>query len=137
MLSEPCCECFHSQQFFSLQLGGRFAEAQNVPIGIFNVEIPTRPWSLFQRLSDERSPRSQFIMQSRHANYPYVNVEMFMLLAMRPVSDRLRRAFQMNSKTVTTDAGIERLVAEVQFESELLLVIGDGCVKIVHQKLRC
>src|SRR5688572_27252527 len=76
-------------------------------------------------------------MQSRHANYAYVDVEMFMLLAMRPVRDRLRRAFKMNSKTVTTDAGIKRLVAEVQVESELLLVISYGSGKIVHQKLRC
>ena len=76
-------------------------------------------------------------MQSRHANYADVHVEMFMLLAMRPVSDRLRRAFEMNSKTVTTDAGIERLVAEVQVESELLLVIRDCSLKIVYQKLRC
>src|SRR6185295_1383738 len=76
-------------------------------------------------------------MQSRHANYTDVHVEMFMLLAMRPVGDRLRRAFEMNSKPVTTDAGIERLVAEVQVESELLLVIRDCSVKIIHQKLRC
>src|SRR5881397_3978215 len=75
-------------------------------------------------------------MQSRHANYIDVRVEMFMLLAIRPVGDRLRRAFEMNSKTVTTDAGIERLVAEVQVESKLVAVIRDCSVEIVHQKLR-
>src|SRR5438552_3398511 len=76
-------------------------------------------------------------MQSRHINYADVHVEMFMLLAMRPVGDRLRRAFEMNRETVAANACVERLVVEVQVESELLAVIRDCGVKVVHQKLRC
>jgi hypothetical protein len=118
-------------------LGRRFAEAENIPVWILDVEIPARPRPLFQGLGDSRAARTQFIMQACSANDANVDVEMFMLLAMRPVGDRLRRAFEMNRETVATNAGVERLVAEVQVESELPAVIRDCRVKIVHQKLRC
>ena len=62
-------------------------------------------------------------MQPRHTKYADVHVEMFMLLAMRPVGDGLRRALEMNRKTVATNARVERLVTEVQVESELAAVI--------------
>jgi hypothetical protein len=96
------------------------------------VEIPARPRPLFQGLGDSRAARAQFIVQACGANDANVGVEMFMLLAMRSVGDRLRRALEMYRESIATDARVERLVAEVQVKSELAAVIRNRCLKIVH-----
>src|SRR5439155_26740063 len=76
-------------------------------------------------------------MQARRTNHTDVHVEMLMPLPMCPVGERFRRALQMNREAVTTDAGIERLVAKVQLESKLSAVIRNRGIEIVDQKLRC
>ena len=76
-------------------------------------------------------------MQGRCSNYTDVDVEMFVLLSMRPIGQCFRRAFEMNREAVTADAGIEGLIAKVQLESELSAVICGRRIEIIDQKLWC
>src|ERR1700704_6057168 len=75
-------------------------------------------------------------MQSRHARYRNVRIQMSMLLAVCSVADRFGSTFEMNRKAVAAHAGIERLVTEVQVESKLVAVVRNCSVEIVNQKLR-
>src|SRR5207302_1362798 len=92
-------------------LGRRFAKAENISVGVLNVEVLTGPRPFFKRSGDQRATRLQFIMQCRYARYTDVRIQVFLLLAVCSVADRLRSTFKMNCKAVATHAGIERLVA--------------------------
>jgi len=76
-------------------------------------------------------------MQARHTNHTDVRVEMFMPLPICSIGERFRRALEMNREAVTTDAGIEGLVAKVQLESKPSAVLRSRRIEIVDQKLRC
>jgi sulfur carrier protein ThiS len=118
-------------------LGRWFAEAENVPVEILDVEVLTRPRPLLQRLRDECPARPEFVMQARRTNHTDVHVEMFIPFPMCPIGKRFRRTLEMNREAVTTDAGIEGLVAKVQLESKPCAVIRNRRIEIVNQKLRC
>src|SRR5215471_21493400 len=62
---------------------------------------------------------------------------MFVLLAVRPIGERFRRALEMNREAVAADARVERLIAEVQVEPEPAAVIRNRRIEIVDQELRC
>jgi hypothetical protein len=62
---------------------------------------------------------------------------MFMLLPMCSIGLRFRRALEMNREAVTTDTGIEGLVAKVQLEPKPSEVIRNRRIEIVDQELRC
>ena len=55
---------------------------------------------------------------------------MLMLLAMRSVGDRLRRAFEMYRESVATDARVERLIAKVQVKAAGGVRDLDGLIKV-------
>src|SRR5262245_11689860 len=61
---------------------------------------------------------------------------MFVLLAMRPVGFDLRSGLEMNRVSISTDAGVERFVAEVEFEAEAPAIVLDRALEVVHQELR-
>src|SRR5436190_16963898 len=65
----------------------RFAEAENIPVGILDVEVPTRPRPFFQRLGDSCPARPEFVMEARHTNHTEVRVEMFMPLPMCSIGE--------------------------------------------------
>ena len=64
------------------------------------------------------------IVQSRRANHSDVGIEVFMLLAVRPIGQRFRRALEVNGAAVATDAGIEGFVTKTQRKAKLVAVIG-------------
>src|SRR5262245_31134704 len=76
-------------------------------------------------------------MQARRSNDADVHVEVFMPLPVFAIGERFRRALEMNRTAVTTDAGIEVLVAEVQLESKPFTVIRNRSIEVIDQKLRC
>ncbi len=42
----------------------------------------------------------------------------------------------MYGEAVSGDARVERLIPEIEFETELVTVVGNRSVKVIHQKLR-
>ena len=61
---------------------------------------------------------------------------MLVLFAVFSVRGRFRRTLQMDGESVTRDARVKRLIRKFEGETKLVTVIGDGTVKIIHQKLR-
>jgi len=118
-------------------LGGRLAEAENVSIWVLDVEVDTGPRSRFQRFSDERATRPQFSMQRRHPSDADVSVQVLILLTMRSVAERLGGTLEMNGEAIAAHASVERVVAEVDAEAELIAVIRNRCIEIIHQQLWC
>src|SRR5215472_5765961 len=111
--------------------GGPFAEAENVAVRIFDVEIETRPRLLFKRLDNACLAFLQFVEQATDTLDGDERVQMFVLLAMFTRGGQLRRALEMDRESVATDARVEILVLEVELEAKLVTVVGNGSIKIV------
>ena len=47
---------------------------------------------------------------------------MLVLFAVRPVGRQFRRVLQVDRESITTDAGVERLILEVEREAVMLVV---------------
>ena len=70
----------------ALRLSGRLlAEAENIAVRIFDVEVPARPRPFFKRLRDQRAAGAQFVMQRGCIAESDVRIEMLVPLAMSPV----------------------------------------------------
>src|SRR5579864_2157705 len=113
-----------------------FAEAENVAIGILDVEIETGPRSFFQRLGYPGAARFQFAEQAPDAGYGDVGVQMFVLFAVCSVRGQFRRALEVDSEPVARDAGVKRLVLERERKAKPVTIPGYGPVQIVDEKLR-
>jgi hypothetical protein len=61
---------------------------------------------------------------------------MLVLFAVRSVSGQFRRMLEVYRESVTSDAGIERLVFEIELEAEPVTIVRNRSIKIVHEKLR-
>ena len=61
---------------------------------------------------------------------------MFVLFAERALSAEFRRLLEVDLEAVAADGGIERVVDEVDFEAELVAIVGRSPIEIVDEKLR-
>jgi hypothetical protein len=115
--------------------GVLFAEAEDVAIGVFHVEVRVTPWPRPDGLGDPRAARLQLLVQRLDAGDGHVGVEVLVLTAVRTVAGGLRGTLEMDQRGAPAHAGIKRLVGEIHREAEPIAVIGDRRLEVVHEKL--
>jgi hypothetical protein len=117
------------------RLQEQFAEAQDVAVGILDVEIPARPGPVLQWPGDQRPAGAHLVIQYRRVADGDMRIEVLVLLAMGTVGLVLGPGLEMNGAPVSADAGVEILVLKVEIEAEASTVILDRAVEVVHQEL--
>src|SRR5436305_7642093 len=100
-----------------------FAEAQNISVRILDVEVFTCPRPLFETSNDACSFGRQLLRQRLDPAHHDVDVEVFILLAVRTVNNCLRRAFQMYREAVPADTRVKRFVNKVRRKAKFVPVI--------------
>ena len=63
-------------------------------------------------------------------------VQVLVLFAVRPVGRQFRRVLQVDRESITTDAGVERLIFEVEREAEPVPIVRNRSIEVVDEKLR-
>ena len=66
----------------------RLAEAEDVAVGILDVEVRVAPRPLLERRGDPRAARAQLLIERVDAAHGDVGVEVLVLLAVQPVGER-------------------------------------------------
>jgi len=117
--------------------GFLFAEAENVFVDVFHVEVLMAPRPLLKWFGDPCATRLQLLVQCLDARNGGVRIEVLMLLAVCSVANRLGSTLEMYREAVATHARVERLVSKIHLKAELVSVISNRRIKIVHKKLWC
>jgi hypothetical protein len=61
---------------------------------------------------------------------------MFVLFPVFSLRGQFRRMLEMYGKSVTRDAGVERLILEIELKAKLVTIVRNCPVKIIDEKLR-
>ena len=85
---------------------------------------------------DAGTARLEFLMQGPHVDNRDIGIQMLVLPAMYSVSGQLRRFFEVYRQAVSTHAGVEGVVIEIEHEAELVAVVGNRGLEIVDEELR-
>jgi len=128
---------YHRRQTGRIQIVLRclLAEAEQIPIDIFYIEVLASPWSLFKRLHNRGSARLKLLEQGLQPGNIDVCVEVFVLLPMRSVAQGFRRALQVYGRAIAAHPSVERVVDKVGYKPQLISVVRDRLFEVVNQEL--
>jgi hypothetical protein len=113
-----------------------FREAEDISVGILDVEVALAPGPLLKWLDDGSAATDELVVQLADSGDGKVCVEMLFGPSVRTLRLKLRSAFEVNHCTIARHAGVEVLVDEVAFKAEALLVEGQSVVQPINEELR-
>src|SRR5262249_28407275 len=116
--------------------GVRFAETENVAVGVLDVEIEACPGPLLERADHLGATRLQLAEQALDPGDGNVRVQVLVLFAMCPLGGQFGRELEVYREAVAAHAGVERFVDEIDLEAEPVTVERNRSIEVVDEELR-